>query len=87
MAYGTTTSSSQTVFASSYRVKFKRNEFLQLVKVAKPNYIFHVKRMYFFAFEGYTVYSLECNEKNFIDFHIPVLEAIEFSNISWSENE
>ena len=41
--------------------------------------------MFFFGFQGFVVYSLDCDEKDFSDFHIPILEAIEFSNGSWAK--
>lgn len=71
--------------ASSYRVKFLRNDFLNLVKITKPEFIFHVQRMYFFALQGFVVYSLECRTEDFNNSEIPILEAIEFSNRPWSE--
>jgi hypothetical protein len=71
-----------TQHASSYRVKFKRKEFLELVSVAEPKIIYHRKRMYFFAFDGFVMYTFEC-ERN--DFSQQVIEAIEFSNYQWSE--
>lgn len=67
---------------SSYRVKFRRKEFLELVEIAKPKIIYHVKRMYFFAFDGFVMYTFECEDG---DFKQKVLHAIEFSNIAWSE--
>jgi hypothetical protein len=42
---------------SSYRVKFKKKQFLELVKVAKPKIIYHVRRMHFFAYDGFVMYS------------------------------
>ena len=70
---------------STYRVKFLRSKFLQLIKIAQPEFIFHVKQMHFFSFQGFVVYSLECNSNDFDDYSIPVLEAEEFSNSTWSE--
>ena len=67
---------------SSYRVKFKRKEFLELVEIAKPRIIYHRKRMHFFAFDGFVMYTFECENS---DFSQKVLEVIEFSNYIWSE--
>ena len=67
---------------SSYRVKFRRQEFLELVELAKPEIIYHVRRMHFFAYDGFVMYSLECDNS---DFTQKILEAIEFSNQVWSE--
>ena len=68
--------------ASSYRIKLKRREFLELAEIAKPNIIYHRKRMYFFAFDGFVMYTFECERS---DFQQKVLETIEFSNQSWNE--
>ena len=68
--------------ASSYRVKFRRREFLELVDIAKPQIIYHRRRMHFFAFDGFVMYTFECEDR---DFDQRVIEAIEFSNYMWSE--
>lgn len=68
--------------ASSYRVKFEREEFLELVRIAEPKIIYHRKRMFFFAFDGFVMYTFECSRS---DFSQQVIEAIEFSNYQWSE--
>jgi hypothetical protein len=68
---------------SSYRIKFKRKEFLELVEIAKPRIIYHRKRMYFFAFDGFVMYTFECQSKDFLD--KKVMQAVEFSNYQWSE--
>ena len=67
---------------SSYRVKFKRKEFLELVEIAKPRIIYHRRRMHFFAFDGFVMYTFECKDN---DFKQKVLNAIEFSNRAWDE--
>jgi hypothetical protein len=69
--------------ASSYRVKFKRKEFLELVEIAKRRIIYHRKRMHFFAYDGFVMYTFECTRKDFLD--KKVIDAIEFSNYQWSE--
>ena len=76
------TVAAESVTASSYRVKFRREEFLELVNIAKPNIIYHRGRMHFFAYDGFVMYSFECRDE---DFSQRVLNAIEFSNIQWSE--
>jgi hypothetical protein len=68
--------------SSSYRVKFRRREFLELVEIAKPRIIYHRRRMHFFAFDGFVMYTFECDDR---DFSQKVLEALEFSNYQWSE--
>jgi hypothetical protein len=67
---------------SSYRVKFRRSEFLELVEIAKPRIIYHRRRMHFFAFDGFVMYTFECEDS---DFRQKILHAIEFSNERWSE--
>jgi hypothetical protein len=68
--------------ASSYRVKFRRREFLELVEIAKPQIIYHRRRMHFFAFDGFVMYTFECEDS---DFSQQVFDSIEFSNYMWSE--
>ncbi len=68
---------------SSYRVKFRRDQFLDLVRIAQPRYIYRVKNLYFFAFDGFVMYSQECQET---DFAQRVITAIEFSNQYWTKS-
>jgi len=83
MAYaGATAGAAAAAHSSSYRVKFRRREFLELVDIAEPRVIYHRKRMHFFAFDGFVMYTFECDDG---DFSQPVLEAMEFSNYQWSE--
>jgi hypothetical protein len=62
--------------ASSYRVKFRRKEFLELVEMAQPRIIYHRGRMYFFAYDGFVMYTFECKDSDFKK----VIDAVEFSN-------
>ena len=78
----TATTVAATQHASSYRVKFGRQEFLELVRYAKPRIIYHRKRMHFFAFDGFVMYTFECRDS---DFSQRVIEALEFSNYQWAE--
>ena len=83
MATATTTAAIiASQHSSSYRVKFSRREFLELVRIAQPRIIYHRKRMHFFAFDGFVMYTFECNDT---DFTQRVIYAIEFSNYQWSE--
>jgi hypothetical protein len=66
---------------SSYRVKFRRNEFLELVDIAKPKIVYQTGRMHFFAHDGFVMYTFECEDSDFKQ----VLHAIEFSNQAWNE--
>ena len=67
---------------SSYRVKFKRQQFLELIEIAKPKIIYQTGRMHFFAFDGFVMYTFECEDS---DFNQKILHAIEFSNQAWNE--
>jgi hypothetical protein len=82
----TTTATAAAITAaqhtSSYRVKFRRREFLELVQIAKPQRIYHTRRMHFFAYDGFVVYTFECEDH---DFSQLVMHAIEFSNQAWNE--
>jgi hypothetical protein len=68
--------------ASSYRVKFDKQNFLELVRIAKPRIIYRRKNTYFFAYDGFVMYCDQCENT---DFSQIVLDAIEFSNYQWSK--
>lgn len=68
--------------ASSYRVKFDRQNFLELVRIAKPKIIYRRKNMYFFAYDGFVMYCDQCENT---DFSQIILDAIEFSNYQWTK--
>ena len=72
----------ETMEASSYRVKFDRENFLELINIAKPKIIYRRKNMYFFAFDGFVMYCDQCKEN---DFSQRILDAIEFSNYQWTK--
>ena len=82
MATAGATAAAASVTSSSYRVKFRRSEFLELVQIAKPELIYHTGRMHFFAYDGFVMYTFECRRE---DFSQKVIDAIEFSNYQWSE--
>jgi hypothetical protein len=73
---------SETSEASSYRAKFERETFKELVRTAKPKIIYRRKNMYFFAYDGFVMY---CDQSEAIDFSQRVLDTIEFSNVQWSK--
>ncbi len=81
-AAGAVAATAAAQHSSSYRVKFMKREFFELVEIAKPRIIYHRGRMHFFAFDGFVMYTFECENS---DFSQRVLEAIEFSNYQWSE--
>ena len=68
--------------ASSYRIKFDRTQFLELVQIAKPKIIYRRKNTYFFAFDGFVMYSDQCENR---DFSTTIIDAIEFSNYQWQK--
>ena len=82
IAGGIAASVAATQNTSSYRVKFRRKEFLEIVQIANPKIIYHRKRMHFFSYDGFVMYTFGC-ENN--DFSQKILEAIEFSNYQWEE--
>ncbi|MGQ9759677.1 MAG: hypothetical protein ACUVQ5_03780 [Candidatus Methanomethylicaceae archaeon] len=69
--------------SSSYRVKFHRDQFLEIVRIAQPERIYKIKNMHFFAFDGFVMYCQECKDE---DFGIKIIEAIEFSNYPWQKS-
>ena len=79
---GVTTAGIATQQTSSYRVKFRRKEFLELVEIAKPELIYQTGRMHFFAYDGFVMYTFEGEDS---DFKQKVFHSIEFSNQAWSE--
>jgi hypothetical protein len=78
-------SEQQAYPGSTYRVKFKREEFIELMRIAQPKIIYHVGRMYFFSFDGFAVYTMDCTDKDLAGHKI--MEATEFSNMPWQERE
>jgi hypothetical protein len=82
IAGSTAATSAATQNSSSYRVKFRRREFLRLVEIANPGIIYHSRRMHFFAFDGFVMYTFDCDD---VDFSQPVIDAVEFSNYMGSE--
>jgi len=83
MAYAGGAVVAASISASSYRVKFKREEFLELVDIAKPRIIYHRGRMHFFSYDGFVMYTFQCGDEDFPAQR--VLSAIEFSNYQWQE--
>ena len=68
--------------ASSYRVKFDKQNFLELVRIARPRIIYHRKNMHFFAYDGFVMYTDQCDNS---DFSQTILDSIEFSNYQWAK--
>ncbi len=67
--------------ASSYRLKFRREEFLQLIETAKPRIVYRRGKNHIFAFDGFIMYSQECQDE---DIRAKIIDSIEFSNYSWA---
>ena len=68
--------------ASSYRVKFDKQNFLELVRIARPRIIYRRKNMHFFAYDGFVMYTDQCDNS---DFSQTILDSIEFSNYQWAK--
>ena len=66
---------------SSYRVKLKRKQFLELIDIANPKIIYRHPRIHFFAFDGFVMYTFECEDR---DLNQQIIEVIEFSNQTWT---
>ncbi len=79
MAYGGA-AAAEAAHSSSYRLKFRKVEFLRLVDIASPRIIYRRGKNHLFAYDGFVVYCQECSDQ---DFRAPVIEAIEFSNYQW----
>ena len=79
---GSTTAIIAAQHTSSYRVKLRRREFLELVDIAKPRIIYRHPRIHFFAFDGFVMYTFDCEDGDFP--HQTIIEVIEFSNMAWS---
>jgi hypothetical protein len=75
-------SSAASGSASSYRVKFDRQNFLEVVRIARPPIIYRRKNMYFFSFDGFVLYCDQCEAR---DFSERIIDAIEFSNYDWQK--
>jgi hypothetical protein len=54
-----------------------------MVEVARPQRIYNVKKFYFFAFDGFIMYSEECKRNDFTAHNI--IDAIEFANVAWQK--
>ena len=67
---------------SSYCVKFRRETFLEIVMMARPKIIYRRGRMHFFSYDGFVMYTFQCQDS---DFGQRVMEAIEFSNQPWQK--
>ena len=68
--------------ASAYRVKFDKQNFLELVRIARPRIIYRRKNMHFFAYDGFVMYTDQCDSS---DFSQTILDSIEFSNYQWAK--
>ena len=79
---GSTTAIIAAQHTSSYRVKLRRREFLELVDIAKPRIIYRHPRIHFFAFDGFVMYTFDCEDSDFPN--QTIVEVIEFSNYMWS---
>jgi hypothetical protein len=69
------------VHPSSYRVKLKRKEFLELVDIARPRIMYKRGKNHFFAFDGFVMYCQECKDS---EFGQRIMDSIELSNATWT---
>jgi len=85
MAYGggAAAAAEEAKKSSSYRVKFRRDQFLEMVRIAQPQRVYRVKNVHFFAFDGFVMYCQECTDA---ELGVRVIEAIEFSNDAWKKS-
>lgn len=83
MAYGAAYAAEEAKRSSSYRVKFRKDQFLEMLRIAQPQRIYRVKNVHFFAFDGFVMYCQECTDA---ELGIRVIEAIEFSNDAWKKS-
>ena len=67
---------------SSYRVKFDRARFLELVEIARTKIIYHRGKKHFFGFDGFVMYSQVCRDEDFPDSR--VIDSLELSNYAWA---
>jgi uncharacterized membrane protein YcgQ (UPF0703/DUF1980 family) len=82
MAYPTEVAAAEASQTSSYRVKFDRERFLELVDIAKPRIIYHRGKNHFFGFDGFVMYSQTCKDEDFASSR--VIDSLEFSNYAWA---
>ena len=71
-----------SMHTSSYRLKFDRERFLELVEIARPKIIYHRGKNHFFGFDGFVMYSQMCKDEDFPDSR--VIDSLEFSNYAWA---
>lgn len=83
MSAATSSSSSPPPLSSSYRLKFDRREFRELLEIAKPRIIYKVSRFHYFAFDGFTMYCDNYPDDELTAYRM--IQAIEFSNASWTK--
>jgi len=61
--------------SNSCRVKSQREQFLELVEMAKPGIVYRSGRSHLFSHDGFVIYAFECEDG---DFKSKALHAIEF---------
>ncbi len=83
MSTSSTTSSSPPPPSSGYRLKFRKEEFIELLQIAKPIRVYKVRKFYYFSFDGFIMYCEECSNDDLMAYK--VVNAIEFSNASWTK--
>lgn len=64
--------------ASSYRVTFRRDQFLALVDFARPRAVYRRGKNFFFAFDGFVMLCQECKDEDVSE--AKLFETVELSN-------
>ena len=77
------TAASSSVQSGGYRIKFRRDEFLRLLREAKLRRVYRVKNFHYFSFDGFVFYTEEVSNDDVMDYD--VFKAIEFSNYPWTK--
>ena len=81
MSAATTTTTTEQASSSTYRLKFRREEFMELISIANPRLVYRVKNFYYFSFDGFVMYSDDCREEDLMSYKI--INAHELSNTPW----
>jgi len=78
MAYiaATAGATAATMHSTSSRVKFLRKKFLELVEISKPNIIYHRRRMHFFAYDGFVMYTFEAEKSDSFLFNLNLMKYL-----------
>ncbi|MCY3412320.1 MAG: hypothetical protein INQ03_11855 [Candidatus Heimdallarchaeota archaeon] len=82
MSYNTSNETNSSN-SGGYRLKFHREEFLQLLEIAQPTLIYNVRNFYYFSYDGFVMYCENISSDDLFKYRI--IKAIEFSNYPWTK--